>query len=59
MRILIPGIVELERPEGVWQESDACSDVVSLESLPSREDVVGDGAGEDATRVEGLEPVDV
>lgn len=49
----------LELPESLCEEveeSDLGSEVVSLEPLSSSEEVVGDGAGGDATTVEGLEP---
>lgn len=53
----------LELPESLCEEVEesdpGCSEVVSLEPLSSCEEVVGDGAGGDATTVEGLEPFEV
>ena len=51
----------LELLEEVWwevEESDAGSEVVSLESLSSPEVVVREEGGEDSTRVEGLEALE-
>ena len=48
----------LELPESLCEEVeelDAGSEVVLSELLFSGEEVVSEGAGEDATRVEGLE----
>ena len=52
----------LELPESLCEEvedSDPGSEVVSLKPLCSIEEVVRDGAVEDATTVEGLEPFEV